>query len=822
MAKSISEIIDLIVDKILTGGRRTSAQNVREVLTETANSYLNVKDGGNVIEQLAGYATDLTPTDNKHLATKKYVDENGGSVADASETVAGKSRLATDAEFNTNTPSDITSYSPPASSNVSLTLRTLGQLWVKIQTKFSNVYTKAESDGRYLLSIITGGIGYFSENNVISQNGTGIVRVPEVGQALVFSDGGPTTLLLTQTYMYTSGYQKSDLLIVENRRTSGNVTVTADEVYVLFRQTGPQNFTLEPGQFCILYRWSTNAYLGYTPFGPFALSDRFNLDQSKLKAQLINFAALPANTLSVDGQTITGDTNGNIGVIDTFAPLSVNQRIVVNGEADKKKNGIFRVVNPGDGSQPFVLVRTEDANNSDKIANATVVIEGGSNQNKTFRQKNGLVALGVGNVEFEEVVFGSGGPSNTDGLPEGSTNLYFTTARVLATALSGLNTALTGAVVSTDTILQGFCKVQYNLTQIYALLAGNLTSIAGLSTVANKLTYWTGAGTAALTDLTAFARGLISLTTENQVRSYLGLENSRLISNANATITQVDKVVGTTTTALTASRTFTLPAISTMLPGQEIIIADCGGAINGTNYLIISRAGSDTINGVTSETIMSAYGMRRLFADTANNRWNFDKGVLRAGNNLSDVSSISIAKANLQVLEMPENNGIFTNGASGGTYTLAANILHVSPIYTSGKKIGKAILSNITTLPTNPTKCSWVLYEFNPVTLALTVVSQLGEMTITATGAQTLTFTQIQLVKGKQYMFGYIFDNGLSLARITASANPLVKTNYGNTGTVSTPTCGCTSALAYTTTLPASTFNEGGTNQTLILWDQIT
>lgn len=38
-------------------------------------SKLNIRDGGNVIEVLTGYTTDLTPSDYKHLTPKKYVDD---------------------------------------------------------------------------------------------------------------------------------------------------------------------------------------------------------------------------------------------------------------------------------------------------------------------------------------------------------------------------------------------------------------------------------------------------------------------------------------------------------------------------------------------------------------------------------------------------------------------------------------------------------------------------------------------------------------------------------------------------------------------------
>ncbi len=51
------------------------------------------------------------------------------------------------------------------------------------------------------------------------------------------------------------------------------------------------------------------------------------------------------------------------------------------------------------------------------------------------------------------------------------TGLYFTTARVLATALTGLSVATGGDVVATDTVLVAFGRVQKTLTDLAALVA---------------------------------------------------------------------------------------------------------------------------------------------------------------------------------------------------------------------------------------------------------------------------------------------------------------------------------------------------------------
>lgn len=73
MAYTSIEIEALIDTNILSGGRRTIASNVRTLLKNANSSYINIKDGGTVVEVLTGYSSDLTPSDDKHFTPKKYV-----------------------------------------------------------------------------------------------------------------------------------------------------------------------------------------------------------------------------------------------------------------------------------------------------------------------------------------------------------------------------------------------------------------------------------------------------------------------------------------------------------------------------------------------------------------------------------------------------------------------------------------------------------------------------------------------------------------------------------------------------------------------------
>ena len=68
-------------------------------------------------------------------------------------------------------------------------------------------------------------------------------------------------------------------------------------------------------------------------------------------------------------------------------------------------------------------------------------------------------------------------PGSTDAVPEGTTNKYFTAARVLAAVLSGLSFGTVTAVTAADTILSAIGKLQSQLTSVLAktLPAGGIT-----------------------------------------------------------------------------------------------------------------------------------------------------------------------------------------------------------------------------------------------------------------------------------------------------------------------------------------------------------
>lgn len=77
-------------------------------------------------------------------------------------------------------------------------------------------------------------------------------------------------------------------------------------------------------------------------------------------------------------------------------------------------------------------------------------------------------------VEDGWVIGSTGGTviSNTDELPEGSTNLYFTATRVLNTVITGVSFVTNRAILATDSILVAFGLLQKQITDAIASIAG--------------------------------------------------------------------------------------------------------------------------------------------------------------------------------------------------------------------------------------------------------------------------------------------------------------------------------------------------------------
>lgn len=116
-------------------------------------------------------------------------------------------------------------------------------------------------------------------------------------------------------------------------------------------------------------------------------------------------AALAANTYANGtagvGATLTANANGALAAQDGVT-LVASDRILVKNEATASHNGIYVVTQVGDGSHPYILTRTTDADaGTENVAAAVFVDEGTVNADSAYVQTTiAPLTMGTSNLVF--------------------------------------------------------------------------------------------------------------------------------------------------------------------------------------------------------------------------------------------------------------------------------------------------------------------------------------------------------------------------------------------------------------------------------------
>ena len=134
----------------------------------------------------------------------------------------------------------------------------------------------------------------------------------------------------------------------------------------------------------------------------------------KLEVRARTTAALAANTYnngtSGVGATLTGNSNGALAAQDGVT-LVANDRLLVGNEATPSHNGIYTVTQVGDGSHPYILTRTADADEPAELVNATCYVSEGTTYAETQWTCSADKGLTVGTTSLPFAQSGGGGSS---------------------------------------------------------------------------------------------------------------------------------------------------------------------------------------------------------------------------------------------------------------------------------------------------------------------------------------------------------------------------------------------------------------------------
>jgi hypothetical protein len=145
-----------------------------------------------------------------------------------------------------------------------------------------------------------------------------------------------------------------------------------------------------------------------------------------------------------------------------------------------------------------------------------------------------------------------------------------TTGNYVASLVAGTGITLTNA-----TGAEGGTPTISVTDNTYQPLDAELTAIAGLSSSADKMPYFTGSGTAALTDVTSAARSILDDASTSAIRTTLG--------------------VGTTDSPQFGNITTGIVSLSSINSTGNITVSADGGIINISNNLNVS--GNLTVSG---------------------------------------------------------------------------------------------------------------------------------------------------------------------------------------------------------------------------------
>lgn len=236
-------------------------------------------------------------------------------------------------------------------------------------------------------------------------------------------------------------------------------------------------------------------------------------------------------------------------------------------------------------------------------------------------------------------------------------------------------------------------------------------------------------------------------------------------SNADYSALATDRYIAQTGT-MSAVRTVTLPAASSVPAGKPLTIADESGTVTEALRIVISRAGSDTINGATSIAIAAPYGRITIYSDGVDS-WAIDQPVPLGRAKQGSTTWLSVPGIDF---------------ASVGTITMIADRIYYGPWFVASPITIDRLVFEVSSPAAAGKLIRGALYRADVNWQPTDLLADTGNIAADATGVKT-------------YDVSLVLQPGRYLASVRSDGTPAVRSvRGGNVFMGLNPSLGATAA----------------------------